>query len=202
MIAKKILILYYSELGGTQMLAEAIAQGIESVSEVEACIRTVPPVYALGETLPAHHSSGPLYATQEDLESCIGLALGSPARLGNMAAPLKHFWDTAGSSWANRVLVNKPACVFTSAASHHGGHESTLLSMMIPLLHHGMMLIGCPYTESALDLTTTGGTPYGPSHYSGLHSNLPLSVDEITIAHAVGKRLAQIALIMLESKRI
>ena len=197
-MTQDILVLYYSELGGTQALAEAIARGIESVPGVAARIRTVPPLYTIEETPPAPKGPGPLYATQEDLSECIGLAMGSPTRLGNMAAPLKYFWDNSGNAWATGVLVNKPACVFTTAASVHAGHESTLLSMMIPLLHHGVLLLGCAYTEPALNKTTTGGTPYGPSHYSGLQSNLPLSQDEITIAFAVGKRLAKTALKLLE----
>jgi NAD(P)H dehydrogenase (quinone) len=197
-VTHKILVLYYSELGGTQLLAEAIAEGIESVPGVEACIRTVPPVYTISEKPPAI-SAGPLYATHEDLTECIGLALGSPTRFGNMAAPLKHFWDTTTAPWSSRTLVDKPACVFTTAASQHAGHETTLISMMIPLLHHGMMIIGCPYTEPALDQTKTGGTPYGPSHYSG-GKNVSLSQDEVAIAHAVGKRLSRVAMAMLTSK--
>lgn len=197
-MTQDILVLYYSELGGTHALAEALAQGIESVPGVCARIRTVPPVFVLTETPSAPTSIGPRYATQADLKECIGLAMGSPTRLGNMAAPLKHFWDNSGGAWTSGALVNKPACVFTSAASMHGGHESTLLSMMIPLLHHGMLLLGCPYSEVTLDKTTTGGTPYGPSHYAGLQSKLPLSADETTIAFVVGKRLAKTALKLLE----
>lgn len=197
-MAQDILVLYYSELGGTQALAEAIAQGIESVPGVAARIRTVPALYTTQESPPPPSAPGPLYVTHQDLIDCIGLALGSATRFGNMAAPLKHFLDSTGSAWATGVLVNKPACVFTTASSQHAGHESTLLSMMIPLFHHGMMLIGCPYTEAALDKTQTGGTPYGPSHYSGGRSNLPLSAEETAIAFAVGKRLAKTAIKMLE----
>ncbi|MFI4956317.1 MAG: NAD(P)H:quinone oxidoreductase [Gammaproteobacteria bacterium] len=197
-MTQDILVLYYSELGGTQALAEAIAAGIESVPGAAARIRTVPALYTAQESAPAPTGPGPMFVTHQDLEECIGLALGSPTRFGNMAAPLKYFWDTTTGPWSTGVLVNKPACVFTTAASQHAGHESTLLSMMIPLLHHGMILLGCPYTEPALNQTQTGGTPYGPSHYSGVQSNLPLSVEEKTIAFSVGKRLAKIALKLLE----
>lgn len=197
-MTQDILVLYYSELGGTQLLAEAIAQGIDSIPGASSRIRTVPPLYTAQETAPPPTGPGPLFVTHQDLIECIGLALGSPTRFGNMAAPLKYFWDTTAGPWTSGVLVNKPACVFTTAASQHAGHESTLLSMMIPLFHHGMLLLGCPYTEPALNQTQTGGTPYGPSHYSGGQSNLPLSAEETTIALTVGKRLAKTALALLE----
>ncbi len=187
-------------------MAEAVASGIESVPGVSARIRTVPEVCAVNGMAPTAHGReypplhSPVYATHEDLDECIGLALGSPTRFGNMAAPLKYFLDTTSGPWTSGALSGKPACVFTTAASQHAGHESTLLTMMVPLLHHGMIIVGCPYTEPALNKTTTGGTPYGPSHFSGGQSNLPLSADETAIAFAVGKRLAQIALALLEQR--
>lgn len=189
----EILVLYYSRGGATQKMAEYIAQGIESVPGMQARIRTVPPVSPTTEaTDKPTPEEGPPYVTHDDLIECAGLALGSPTRFGNMAAPMKHFWDTTSGLWLSGQLVNKPAAVFTSTGSMHGGQETTLLSMMIPLMHHGMMILGVPYTEPALSDTKTGGTPYGPSHLAGPDSNLPISDDEKTICLALGKRLGEI----------
>ena len=190
-----ILVLYYSRSGSVKALAECIAQGIESVPGAQARMRTVPPVAPLTQTAaPPVPESGAPYVEKRDLTECIGLALGSPTRFGNMAAPMKYFWDTTGAEWQNGALAGKPACVFTSTSSLHGGQESTLLTMLVPLLHHGMLITGVPFTEPALTTTTTGGTPYGASHVAGSAGNLPLSDDEKIIARALGKRLAQISL--------
>ena len=190
-----ILVLYYSRSGSVKALAEYIAQGIESVPGAQARMRTVPPVAPLTQTAaPPVPESGAPYVEKRDLAECIGLALGSPTRFGNMAAPMKYFWDTTGAEWQNGALAGKPACVFTSTTSMHGGQESTLLTMLVPLLHHGMLITGVPFTEPALTTTTTGGTPYGASHVAGGAGNLPLSDDEKIVARALGKRLAQIAL--------
>lgn len=190
-----VLILYYSRFGATAAMAEAIARGVDQISGIEARIRTVPAVSAATEASEdAIPENGPLYATSEDLAHCKGLALGSPTRFGNMAAPLKYFIDGTGSLWQSGALAGKPASCFTSTASLHGGQESTLLSMMLPLMHHGMLLVGLPFTEPALSKTHTGGTPYGPSHHAGPNSDLPISEDETTLCIALGKRLAQTAL--------
>ena len=192
-----ILILYYSRYGATQRLAEIIARGVESQPHIEARIRTVPALITPFENNtppPPVPTTGAPYATLDDLNHCLGLAYGSPTRFGNMAAPMKHFWDTTSELWMKGALINKPAGVFTATASMHGGHESTLLSMMIPLLHHGMLILGLPYSEAALTNTVTGGTPYGPSHLSGSKSNNPLSEDEKTLCFHFGKRLALLAL--------
>jgi NAD(P)H dehydrogenase (quinone) len=175
----EILILYYSRHGAVQGMAQQIARGVESVPGMQARLRSVPPVALsfdpAAESIP---SSGAPYATVEDLRACVGLALGSPTRFGNMAAPLKHFLDGTGALWASGALVGKPAAVFTSTSTQHGGQESTLLSMMLPLLHHGMLILGVPYTEAALNRTTSGGTPYGASHVAGPNSDRPLTADE------------------------
>ena len=190
-----ILVLYYSRSGSVKALAECIAQGIESAPGAQARMRTVPPVAPVTQTAaPPVPDSGAPYVEKRDLTECIGLALGSPTRFGNMAAPMKYFWDTTGAEWQNGALAGKPACVFTSTSSLHGGQESTLLTMLVPLLHHGMLITGVPFTEPALTTTTTGGTPYGASHVAGSAGNLPLSDDEKIIARALGKRLAHIAL--------
>ena len=166
---KDILVLYYSRHGATRDLALAVAQGVDSVPGMQARVRTVPAVSTVSEaTAPAIPLDGPPYAELRDLEECAGLALGSPTRFGNMAASLKYFLDGTTPQWMSGALAGKPACVFTSTSSLHGGQESTLLSMMLPLLHHGMLMLGIPYTESALTTTKTGGTPYGASHVSGL----------------------------------
>ncbi|KZY67235.1 NAD(P)H-quinone oxidoreductase [Oleiphilus sp. HI0071] len=192
--APYILILFYSRNGATENMAHQIARGVESVSGIEARIRTVPAVSAECEQVaPAVPSEGAVYCTKEDLEHCSGLALGSPTRFGNMAAPLKYFLDGTSGLWMQGALSGKPASVFTSTGSMHGGQESTLLSMMIPLMHHGMVIAGLPYTEKALHETSTGGTPYGPSH-TEMNSDSKLSEHESTLCQAMGKRLAQLAL--------
>lgn len=196
---KDILVLYYSRHGTTRELALCLAQGIDSVPGVQARIRTVPSISPVCEaTQPDIPADGPPYVETRDLEECAGLALGSPTRFGNMAAPLKYFLDTTSPQWASGALVGKPACVFTSTSSLHGGQESTLLSMMLPLLHHGMLIIGIPYTENALTTTRTGGSPYGASHYAPMSGNsstlgqLTLTDEEKELAIALGKRLARI----------
>jgi NAD(P)H dehydrogenase (quinone) len=190
-----ILVLYYSRGGATRQLAERIAAGIESVSGAQARLRTVPPVAPVTQTAaPPVPDSGAPYVELRDLEECIGLALGSPTRFGNMAAPVKHFLDTTGALWQNGALSGKPACVFTATSSMHGGQETTLTSMMLPLLHHGMLIVGIPFTEPLLTSTASGGTPYGASHVSGGLSDKPVSEDEKRLAFALGKRLAETAL--------
>lgn len=190
-----ILILYYSRTGSVANIAKYIARGIESVGKIEARLRTVPPVSPTCEaTDPTIPDDGAPYVNIEDLKNCSGLALGSPTRFGNMAAPLKHFLDNTSSLWLAGDLVGKPACVFSSTASMHGGQETTLLSMMLPLFHHGMLLVGLPYTEPALSTTQTGGTPYGITHLSGPENNINPSKDEIGLAKHLGVRIASIAL--------
>jgi NAD(P)H dehydrogenase (quinone) len=171
-----ILILYYSRYGATAQMAQHVAHGVDGVPGTEARLRTVPSVSAVCEaTEDCIPSSGPPFATLEDLRGCAGLALGSPTRFGNMAAPLKYFLDGTSSLWLSGGLAGKPAAVFTSTSSMHGGQETTLLSMMLPLLHHGMLVLGLSYEDSDLATTTSGGTPYGPSHFAGMDSNLPLT---------------------------
>ena len=190
-----ILVLYYSRNGATRALAEHIARGIDGVPGAVARMRTVPPVAPLTQTAaPPVPDSGAPYAELKDLEQCAGLALGSPTRFGNMAAPMKHFWDSTGALWQNGALVAKPACVFTATSTMHGGQESTLLSMMLPLLHHGMLILGIPYTEPALTATQSGGTPYGASHVSGASGGRRISDEEKRLAVALGGRLATTAL--------
>jgi NAD(P)H dehydrogenase (quinone) len=190
-----ILVLYYSHRGSVRALAERIARGIESVPGIQARLRTVPRVSTVCEASePSIPESGAPYIEAVDLEECIGLALGSPVRFGNMAAPLKYFWDGTIAAWQNGTLIGKPACVFTSSASQHGGNEATLLSMALPLLHHGMLIMGLPYSEADLSHTTQGGTPYGASHVAGSHGDPTLSEAESRLAFAQGKRLANIAL--------
>jgi NAD(P)H dehydrogenase (quinone) len=190
----EILVLYYSRHGSTATLATQVARGINAVPGAAARVRTVPPVTAQTVTpLPAVPGSGPPYATLEDLRACAGLALGSPTRFGNMAAPLKHFLDGTGAEWLAGALSGKPAGVFTSTSSLHGGQESTLLSMMLPLLHHGMLLVGVPYTEPALSSTRSGGTPYGASHVAFEQQQTALSDAEAAIAEHLGRRLATVA---------
>lgn len=186
-----ILVLYYSRYGATAAMANLIARGIHSVSGIEARVRTVPPVSPITEVAaPPVPDEGAPYATLEDLRYCAGLAIGSPTRFGNMAAPLKHFIDNTSSLWLSGDLAGKPAAVFSSSASHHGGQETTLLSMMLPLFHHGAIIMGLPYTEGTLITTSTGGTPYGPTHVAGIDSKLPISEDEKILCVALGKRLA------------
>lgn len=200
MSASYILVLYYSRHGATAQMAQQIARGVE-MGGLEARIRTVPGVSTVCEaTAPEIPEEGALYASLDDLRHCSGLALGSPTRYGNMAAALKYFLDGTNSLWLTGELVGKPAAVFTSTASLHGGQESTLLSMLLPLLHHGMLVTGLPYSESALLETKGGGTPYGASHFAGTDGKRALDEHEITLCRALGKRLATIAL-QLESRR-
>jgi NAD(P)H dehydrogenase (quinone) len=188
----EILVLYYSRYGATAEMAQRIARGIEEVDGCQARIRTVPPVSATCEATASDiPEDGPLYAGVDDLRECAGLALGSPTRFGNMAAPLKYFLDATSSLWLGGALIGKPAAVFTSTSSLHGGQESTLLSMMLPLFHHGMLVMGLPYSETELLSTQTGGTPYGPSHTAGPESNRPLSGEEKQLCRALGRRLAE-----------
>lgn len=190
-----ILILYYSQGGAVRDMAQQIARGVESVPGAQARLRTVPKVSANCEaTEPEIPASGAPYATMQDLEECAGLALGSPTRFGNMAAPMKYFLDGTSGLWLKGALIGKPAAVFTSSGSMHGGNEMTLMTMMIPLLHHGMLLMGLPYSEPQLGSTKTGGTPYGASHIGGAMDDLPLSEDEKKLCLALGKRLAHTAL--------
>ena len=189
-----ILVLYYSRHGATRKLAELIGRGIDSVPGAQARLRTVPPVSTVCEaTAPDIPPEGAPYVELRDLEECAGLALGSPTRFGNMAAPLKYFLDSTGAEWASGVLAGKPAAVFTATSTMHGGQESTLLSMALPLLHHGMLLVGLPYTEPALTATLSGGTPYGASHWSGLDGQKPITDEEKRLAIALGRRLAETA---------
>jgi NAD(P)H dehydrogenase (quinone) len=190
-----LLVLYYSRHGATRRLADLICQGIDSVPGCEARLRTVPAVSAVSEaSAPAIPEQGPPYVELADLRECDGLALGSPTRFGNMASAMKYFWDGTSAEWLGGTLAGKPACVFTSTGSLHGGQESTLLSMMLPLLHHGMLLLGLPYTQPELMTTASGGTPYGASHWSGLNGDRPLTEDSRSMAIALGRRLAQTAL--------
>jgi NAD(P)H dehydrogenase (quinone) len=192
--ALTILVLYYSRHGSTRKLAEMIAQGIDGVPGCDARLRTVPAVSTVTEaTEPDIPATGAPYVELKDLEECAGLALGSPTRFGNMAAPMKYFWDGTASHWLSGTLSGKPACVFTSTGSLHGGQESTLLSMMLPLLHHGMLVMGLPYTQPELMTTASGGTPYGASHWSGIDSSHAISEDSKSLAIALGRRLAQTA---------
>ena len=191
---QEILILYYSRNGAVASLARQIARGVEEVDGMSARLRTVPPVATVTQTAaqPVPDDGAP-YVVHDDLAECAGLILGSPTRFGNMAAPLKHFIDGLGAEWASGTLVGKPAAVFTSTATMHGGQESTLLTMLLPLLHQGMLLVGIPYTEPVLSSTRSGGTPYGASHIAGTQDELPLTDDEKTLARALGRRVAQIA---------
>jgi NAD(P)H dehydrogenase (quinone) len=192
---KDILVLYYSLHGSVRQLASHIAHGIEAVPGAQARLRTVPKVVAESDG-PARlvPDSGAPYATHQDLQECIGLALGSPTRYGNMAAAMKYFWDGTSGLWLQGALTGKPACVFTSSASLHGGQETTLTSMMLPLLHHGMLVAGLPYSNPELNQTRSGGTPYGVSHWAGPTGKEGISEDERKLAFAQGKRLAEIAL--------
>lgn len=191
----EILVLYYSRFGATESLAREVCGGVDSVAGAAARLRTVPAVSSVTEAteddIPA---AGPPYATEADLQECAGVLLGSPTRFGNMAASLKYFLDGTGGAWLNGTLSGKPAGVFTSTSSLHGGQETTLLTMALPLLHHGMLLVGIPYSEEALATTTTGGTPYGASHVTWNRDADALSAEEKTLAQALGKRVAQVAL--------
>ena len=191
MSALPILVLYYSQQGSTRQLAVHIARGIDSVAGCEAVLRTVPKVSTVCEaTADSIPADGAPYATLAELQNCAGLALGSPTRFGNMAAPMKYFWDNTVTLWLAGNLQNKPAAVFTATGSMHGGQETTLLTMMMPLLHHGMMIVGVPYAEPALNRTQRGGSPYGASHVSGALHDQPVSADERELAIAQGRRLA------------
>ncbi len=190
-----ILVLYYSRFGATAQLAQQIARGVEMVGDAEAMIRTVPAVSPNTEaTEPSVPDHGAPYVTLAELSQCDGLALGSPTRFGNMAAPLKYFIDSTSGLWFSGELAGKPAAVFTSSSTMHGGQESTLLSMMLPLIHQGMLITGIPYSEPDLTSTTTGGTPYGASHFVGSDTKSPLSEEESRLCRALGKRLAEIAI--------
>ncbi len=192
-----ILVLYYSRHGATRKLAELIAQGLESVPGCDARLRTVPAVSTVTEaTAPDEPADGAPYVELDDLTECAGLALGSPTRFGNMASAMKYFWDGTSAQWLSGALAGKPACVFTSTGSLHGGQEATLLSMMIPLFHHGMMVLGLPYTHAELMTTASGGSPYGASHWAGLDGQKPITEDEKRLAVALGRRLAETAVHM------
>jgi NAD(P)H dehydrogenase (quinone) len=191
-MTKDILVLYYSHTGAVSEMARSVARGIEQVPGVAARIRTVPKVSTVTEaTEPAIPDSGAPYAELRDLEECIGLAVGSPTRFGNMAAPMKYFWDSTGTLWMKGALSGKPGALFTSTTSLHGGQEATLLSMMIPLLHHGMLVLGVPYSVPELSSTASGGTPYGASHWAGPENDKPLSDEERRLCLALGRRLAE-----------
>jgi len=190
----EILVLYYSRHGNVAAMAHKVAHGIEEVPGFRARLRTVPAVSAVCEAVEDEiPAAGPPYATHADLTECAGVVLGSPTRFGNMAAALKYFLDGTGSLWLSGALIGKPAAVFTSTGSLHGGQESTLLSMMLPLLHHGMLLVGLPYSESDLMNTASGGAPYGASHTAGLNGNRPLTEEEKRLCRALGRRVAEIA---------
>jgi len=190
----EVLVLYYSRGGSVARLARQVARGIEEVEGMQARLRSVPPVAPVTQqAAPPVPEDGAPYVEKRDLAECAGLVMGSPTRFGNMAAPLKHFIDTLGAEWASGTLVGKPAGVFTSTSTMHGGQESTLLSMMVPLLHHGCVLVGIPYTEPALNTTRTGGTPYGASHYAGLKDDPQPSDDEAVLARVLGRRVARLA---------
>jgi NAD(P)H dehydrogenase (quinone) len=187
----EILVLYYSHHGAIKQMAQWVARGVGEVDGVEARVRAVPRVSTVAEAAePAIPENGAPYAELKDLEECIGIAVGSPTRLGNMAAPMKYFWDSTGSLWMKGSLAGKPAAVFTSTSSMHGGQETTLTSMMLPLLHHGMLIVGLPYTEPDLLNTTSGGTPYGASHTAGVSSDQPITEPERRLCVALGRRLA------------
>jgi NAD(P)H dehydrogenase (quinone) len=190
-----ILVLYYSRGGSVARLARQIARGIGEVDGVDARLRTVPPVAPVTrEAAPPEPEDGAPYVETRDLAECAGLILGSPTRFGNMAAPMKHFIDTLGAEWASGTLVGKPAAVFTSTASLHGGQEATLLTMLVPLLHHGCVIAGIPFTEPQLSITRSGGTPYGASHVAGTKNDPQLTEEEAALARALGRRIAQLAL--------
>ena len=191
---REVLVLYYSRHGATEALAREVCHGVDSVEETAARLRTVPPVSAVSEAVEDDvPEDGPPYATRKDLDECAGLVMGSPTRFGNMAAPLKYFLDGTGSEWLSGTLAGKPAGLFTSTSSLHGGQESTLLTMAVPLLHHGMLIVGLPYTEPLMTTTETGGTPYGASHVTWNRSPDELSKEEKQLARALGERVAAIS---------
>jgi len=192
---KEVLVLYYSHTGAVRQMAQFVARGVEQVPGAAARLRTVPRVSSVAEAVePSVPDSGAPYAEYSDLEQCVGLALGSPTRFGNMAAPMKYFLDGTGALWLKGTMAGKPAAVFTSTASLHGGQEATLLSMMLPLMHHGMILLGLPYTEPDLTSTRSGGTPYGVSHLAGPNADVPVTDEERRLCLALGRRLAEVAL--------
>ena len=198
-VSHEILVLYYSRNGHTAQLARLIGRGIEEIPGMQARLRQVPAVAPVTEVAhPAEPKDGAPYVQKQDLVECVGLAMGSPTRFGNMAAPLKYFLDSTAAEWASGALVGKPAAVFTSTSTMHGGQESTLLTMALPLLHHGMLLLGIPFTETALNVTQTGGTPYGASHVAGVNGDRPISEHERELARALGRRLAETALKLVE----
>ena len=189
-----ILILYYSRYGAVANMAQLIARGVEEVPGIQARLRTVPDISTVCEAVQdSIPQQGAPYVTLDDLRNCAGLALGSPTRFGNMAAALKYFLDSTSPLWLSGTLIGKPAAVFTSTSTLHGGQESTLLSMMLPLMHHGMLMMGIPYSETDLLKTTSGGTPYGASHWAGLDSKMPISEEEKHLCRALGRRLAETA---------
>lgn len=193
-----ILVLYYSRHGSVANMALEIARGVEKITGIEARLRTVPPVSATSEQTSSDiPDEGALYCSEDDLRHCSGLIIGSPTRFGNMAAPLKYFLDNTSSHWLNGDLIGKPAAAFTSSASLHGGQESTLLTMLLPLLHHGMVVAGLPYSETALTRTQSGGTPYGPSHVAGENQQTTITTDEKQLCAALGSRIAQLAMKLL-----
>lgn len=189
-MTKSVLVLYYSRRGHVREMAEQVARGVLLTPGATVSLRTVPPWGAAPDAVP---DTGAPFVTKSDLRDCDALALGSPTRFGNMAAAMKAFWDTTSDLWLSGALIDKPAALFTSSATLHGGQESTLLSMMLPLLHHGMLIVGLPYSEAALSATTTGGTPYGASHVAGINDDQPLSAHERELCVALGKRLARLA---------
>ena len=194
-MSNEILIVYYSLHGKTEALARQVARGVDAVAGTKARLRTVPAVRPPGTAADAGPQvEGPPFATLADLRECAGLILGSPTRFGNMAAPLKYFLDSSAAEWVSGALVGKPAAVFTSTGSMHGGQETTLISMLLPLLHHGMFVVGLPYTEPALHSTVGGGTPYGASHVAGPRNEREISADESQLARALGQRVAELAL--------
>lgn len=196
-----VLILYYSRFGATREMALQVAHGVDKVAGIQSRLRTVPPVSPTTEAVdPPVPAEGAVYCSEDDLKHCAGLVLGSPTRFGNMAAPLKHFIDSTGSLWLSGNLIDKPAAVFTSTSSLHGGQETTLLSMMLPLLHQGMVMVGLPYSQDALNTTTAGGTPYGASHLAGVKSDKALSSHETELCQALGQRTARMGL-LLRTKR-
>ncbi|MDE0951535.1 MAG: NAD(P)H:quinone oxidoreductase [Halioglobus sp.] len=189
-----VLVLYYSRHGATQAMAQHIARGVEGVANVSARLRTVPPVSANSEqTADEIPADGPLYCELADMQECAGLVMGSPTRFGNMAAPLKYFLDQTSTLWLSGAMIDKPAAVFTSTSSMHGGQESTLLSMILPLLHHGMIIAGLPYGEAGLMSSTSGGTPYGASHWAGADNKRAVDETEARLCRALGQRVARLS---------
>lgn len=198
---REILVLYYSRDGSVARMAQLVARGVEQVGGMTARLRTVPPVSAVCEAVAGEvPESGAPYVTADDMRECAGLVLGSPSHFGNMAAPLKYFLDTTGSLWLSGSMVGKPAALFTSSGTLHGGQESTLLSMMLPLFHHGMIVMGLPYSESDLATTKTGGTPYGASHYAGVDGKLGVNDEEGRLCKALGHRVAEVAQALMGGK--